>query len=258
MLFQMCYGPEIESIYESLRKNPGLDVASLKTKFQYVDSGDITSLIECGLTVLMDLEFVYKDKSKFFVIQDKPWCNKEVFLKLRTISMSETVPIDSLDKIFASLFEWLYVKPDRLFVSNIHYQINSRLMKTVIGHEKVNAWKRMMECWGLGRRIYSGFYALPQLSLMKSIIKGNEAWEGGLHPFCENVIHPIIPCLTSDGNIYRGVIFSLMALHQEGWLQMSYVQDLPYKSYGPKNEFNWIKMERRYDLNDTLSKQKFA
>ncbi|ANA81029.1 hypothetical protein PVOR_07280 [Paenibacillus vortex V453] len=258
MLFQMCYGPEIEVIYENLRTNPGLDLKKLKAKFQHVDSGDITSLIECGLTVLEDLQFVYKDKCKYFVLQDKPWCNKEVLLKLRKLSISEDLPSDSLDKIFASLFEQLFVKPDRLFVSNIHYQINSQLMKTLVGHEKVNAWKRMMECWGLGRRIYSGFYALPQLSLMKSIIKGNEAWEGGLHPFCENIIHPVIPCLTAEGNIYRGVIFSLMALHQEGVLELSYMQDLHYKSYGPKNELNWIKVERRCDLNDALSQQKFA
>ncbi|ERM19688.1 hypothetical protein [Brevibacillus laterosporus] len=258
MLFQMCYGPEIEVIYEELRANDGMDTNGLKTKFQYREEGDITSLIECALTVLEDLQFIYKDKARFYVSQNKAWSNKEVFLRLREISTSDDIPSDSLDNIFATIFEQFFVKPDRLFVSNIHYQVNSQLMKTVVGHEKVNAWKRMMECWGLGRRVYSGFYALPQLSLMRSIIERNEAWEGGLHLFCEKFIHPVIPCLTSEGNIYKGIIFSLMGLDEAGEIELSYVQDLPYKSYGPKNTLNWIKVERRSDTNASLSQQKFA
>ncbi|KWX72146.1 hypothetical protein AMQ84_26030 [Paenibacillus riograndensis] len=253
MLFQMCYGPEIEVIYEELRAKPGMDTIELKTKFQFKEEGDITSLIECALTVLEDLQFIYKDKAQFYVSQNKAWTNKRVFQRLREISTSDAIHSDSLDHIFATIFEQLFVKPDRLFVSNIHNQVNSQLIKTVVGHEKINAWKRMMECWGLGRRVYSGFYALPQLSLMKSIIERSETWEGGLHLFCEKFIHPVIPCLTSEGKIYKAIIFSLMGLAEAGEIELSYVQDLPYKSYGPKNKLNWIKVEGRGDTNVSLS-----
>lgn len=249
----MSYGPEIESVYEEIRRNPGQDLVSIKQKFQYFETGDITSLIECALSVLQDLQFIFKDKAHYFVLNDQAWRNKEVFSRLSKIFKQDPVSDESLNYIFASLFEQLFVKPDRMFVTNIHYQVNSKFNKTLVGHEKINAWKRMMECWGLGRRLYSGFYALPQQTLMQDIVSGIEKWEGALHPFCENIIHPILPCVTSEGRIFRGVIFCLMALHHENRIQLSYKQDLPYKSYGPQNELNWITIERRTVYDDAMS-----
>ncbi len=253
MLFQMCYGPEIAEIYERIRRFPGQNVRSLKEHFQYNEAGDVTSLIDCTLTVLEDLQFIVNKENQYYTTEDRNWSNKEVFCRLRKIG-GPTEQEESLDYIFASLFEHLFVKPDKMFVTNIHYHVNSKFTKTLVGHEKINAWKRMMECWGLGRRLYSGFYGLPHQSLVRDIISGVEKWEGGLQPFCEEVVHPILPCLTFEGKIYRGVIFGLMSLHQTKTVHLSFKQDLPYKSYGPKNEFNWIKIEGGVDAYDTLFK----
>lgn len=245
MLFQMCYGPEIQAVYESIRRYPGQDTLSLKQQYQYQNTGDITSLIECALTILEDLRFVFKKGNRYFVSEDRKWSNKEVFSRLQKISRSESNTEESLNYIFASIYDQLFVKPDRLFVTNLHYQVNSKFNKTLVGHEKINAWKRMMECWGLGRRVYSGFYALPRLSLLSEIIKEIGEWEGGLQPFCEKNIHPILPCITSEGKIFKGLIFGLQALHHHHVLKMSFKQDLPYRSNGPNNEWNWIRLERK-------------
>lgn len=244
MLFQMCYGPEIESIYETIRKNPVVDVQTLKQNYQYNEEGDISSLIDGALTILLDLHFIRKEERNLIVTEDKCWSNQEVLSRLRSISQSETNNDENLNFVFSSLYEEIFVKQDKMFVTNIHYHVNSRFMKTMVGHEKINAWKRMMECWGLGRRIYTGFYALPHQSLLKEIVLNVGEWEGGLHPFCEKYIHPIFPCITSEGMIFRGVIFGLMGLHNKA-VEISYKQDLPFKSYGPNQEWNWIQLRKQ-------------
>nr|WP_247681822.1 hypothetical protein [Paenibacillus sp. Marseille-P2973] len=248
----MCYGPEIEVIYETIRKNPGLDTPVLRNEYQYDAKGDISSLIDSVLTILEDLQFIRKEEKGFVPTEGRPWSNIEVFSRLQVIAHEEVSREDSLNYIFASLYEQFFVRPDRMFVTNLHYLVNRKFTKTLVGHEKINAWKRMMECWGLGRRVYSGFYALPHLSLLKQIIMDVGEWEGGLHPFCETKIHPTLPCITAEGNIFKGIIFGLMALHERNRVEISYKQDLPYKSYGPKSEWNWIQIGKQVETYDTL------
>ncbi|MNJ01782.1 hypothetical protein D3C73_1615280 [compost metagenome] len=65
-------------------------------------------------------------------------------------------------------------------------------------------------------------------------------WEGPLHQFCINYIDPIVPCVTTKGNIYNGVIFSIIELNRRQKVRISNKQDLPYKAYGENLDFNWI------------------
>ncbi|MGY5484118.1 hypothetical protein [Paenibacillus sp. ALE2] len=244
MLFQMCYGPEIEAIYETIRNHSGLDTQTLRQNYQYSEEGDISSLIDGALTILLDLHFIRKEESGLVAIKDRSWSNKEVFSRLADISRTEIGNDESLNFVFSSLYNQVFVKQDKMFVTDIHYYVNSRFTRTMVGHEKINAWKRMMECWGLGKRVYTGFYALPHLSLLQEIIEEIGDWEGGLHPFCEKYIHPILPCITSEGRIFRGMVFGLMGLHNKS-LEISYKQDLPFKSYGPNQEWNWIRLRKQ-------------
>jgi len=240
----MCYGPEIEDIYETIRVQPNLNRQWLREKYQYIQDGDISSLIDGALTILEDLQFIENEDNCYKVLQDLPWRNKEVFVRLQRVTEREGNLSEGLNLVFSTLHEQLFVKPDRLYATNIHYHVNNQFPKTLVGHEKINAWKRMMECWGLGRRVYSGFYALPHLSLMRELIKDVEEWEGALHSFCEENIHPTLPCITAEGNIFRGVIFGLLALSERSDIEISYKQDLPYKAYGQQGEWNWINLKK--------------
>ncbi|NRR19750.1 hypothetical protein [Brevibacillus sp. MS2.2] len=240
MLFQMCYGPELKAIYESIRQNPGQSRSHLKNSYQYENEGDITSLIDGALTMLKDLNFIHEEDGNIYSKDGRDWRVIDVFRELSHISEFEEG--ETLNRIFSNLYDQVFVKPDQLYVVNIHYQINSILSKTMVGREKINAWKRIMEYFGLGRRVYSGFYALPHLALLHEIILESGEWEGGLHPFCENVINPILPCITSEGNIFRGMLYGLIALNDQKVIEISNKQDLPYKSYGPNHQWNWIKI----------------
>lgn len=240
MLFQMCYGPEIEAIYESIRQGSGMNRSQLKSAYQYREEGDITSLIDGTLTILKNLRFIYEENGKMYSSEGREWKVTDVFRELTKISEQEES--ETLNLVFATLYDQVFVKPDKIFVDNIHYQVNSLLSKIMVGHEKINAWKRIMEFLGLGRRVYSGFYALPHLSLLREIILEVRGWEGGLHPFCENVIQPTLPCITSGGSIFRGMLYGLLALNDEKIIDITYKQDLPFKSYGPNHQWNWIKI----------------
>lgn len=239
MLFQMCYGPEIRSIYEIIRCEERQSILELKEKFQYSREGDITSLIDGALVLLKDLQYIGQENQVYFPVEQQ-WSVIEIFKKLRVISHQKEE--ESLNYVFSSLYEEIFVKPNRLFLVNLHHQINSKFQKTMVGREKVNAWKRLMEYFGLGRRVYSGFYALPHLEFLKEIISSVGPWEGGLHPFCEKMVHPIIPSITADGNVYKGLLFGLVALNDIGYIELSYKQDLPFRTYGSERQWNWIKV----------------
>lgn len=237
MLFQMCYGPEIQTIFESILRQPGKTVGDLKHEFQYKQDGDIKSLIEGVITFLEEVKYVNRTEEGIIPLE-KEWDRLRLFRNMREISRHE--PIDSLNYVFTTLYDQLFVKPDRMFLTNMHHHINSKFERTLVGHEKINAWKRMMECFGLGRRAYTGFYALPQISLLKELVQHISSWEGPLHQYCETHIEPTLPCLTTEGNVYSGLIFGLAYLNSIGYIELSQKQDLPFKSYGPNHEWNWI------------------
>lgn len=239
MLFQMCYGPEIRTIFECINRGNASSSIELKSIMQYQDNGDISSLIDGVIVFLKDIGFI-EQKDQMLVPLIPEWSPLQVLKKLKELSSISDG--DSLNYIFTNIHDRLFVKPNRMFLVNIHYHVNSCFPKTMVGHEKINAWKRVMEYMGVGRRVYSGFYALPQLELIKEILREVGTWEGGLHPFCEKYIDPVFPCITSDSKVYNGILFALVALSETGFLKITHKQDLPYKSYGPNFEWNWIEI----------------
>ena len=233
----MCYGPEVRTVFECINRGYASSTTELKTILQYKDEGDISSLVDSVITFLKDLDLIDQKEKKITSLVAE-WNVIQVFKKINQISKRSDS--ESLNYIFTNLFDHLFVKPNRMFVSNLHYHVISSFSKTIVGHEKINAWKRIMEYMGLGRRVYSGFYGLPQLNLMKDIVCSEPSWEGSLHHFCETVINPIIPCITNEDKVYNGILFSLVALSEVGCISISHKQDLPFKSYGPNLEWNWI------------------
>jgi hypothetical protein len=245
----MCYGPEIKSIFECMQKEPGLTVNDLKERYQYKVDGDIKSLIDGVLIFLRELDFIEQENEQYYV-KTSGWSSVALFIRLNEIVKQSNE--DSLNYVFASLYDKMFVKPDKLFMNNLHYQINSNYEKTLIGHEKINAWKRIMECYGLGRRVYSGFYALPRLEILTEIILEIGPWEGPLHQYCEKHVNLILPCMTNEGNVFKGLLYGLNMLSEKGIIEINNKQDLPYKSYGPDHMWNWIKTERGGEDNDSL------
>ncbi len=236
MLFQMCYGPEVKSVYNVIRRNPGLTIDDLCQRFQYHPAGSIVSLLQGVIVLLSDLDMI-RVSDGYRVTVDEPW--NPVKISYKIFDLRHHVADSALDYAFTHIYEDLFVLPDQLFVPNLHVAVNMKYEQLAIGEEKINAWKRMMEYFGLGYRLYSGFYAIPHLRLLTDIIGQVDHWDGPLHRFCEDVINPNLPCLTASRAVFSGTIFALTHLHRQGSIHLARQQDLPYPSYG-EDKWNWV------------------
>lgn len=242
MLFQMCYGPEIESIYSTIHRHPGVTTSELKEWFQYNLEGDISSLIEGTINFLKDINFI-KTQDKRLYSKVEEWNITNVLTELNLISTEEEE--ESLNYIFTRMYYELFIKSDELFIEDIYYETNL-IFNNSVGQEKINAWKRMMEFFGLGYRVYGGFYALPHPSLLIKIIEKYKGWEGPVQTFCQSHLSTIIPC-EYKGRIYKGVVYGLQNLHTEGVIQLQYKQDLPYTVFQEsQGQWNWIKIKEEF------------
>ncbi|SMP32046.1 MULTISPECIES: hypothetical protein [Laceyella] len=236
MLFQMCYGPEIPSIYEMIKENPRITIDELKEIFQYTTATDISSLIENTISFLMTIQFIEKKESGYLAICGD-W-DVIMFLK-RLVEISKNEPTNSLNYVFTTLYYELFIKPNKLYIEDVHYSVNKHFNEIMVGKEKINAWKRIMEFFGLGYRMYTGFYALPHLSLLQQLVKRSGSFSGSLYQYCLDNIHPIIPCI-HQGQIFDGLLMGLSFLNKEEIIHLERKQDLPYPSFGSKQQWNWI------------------
>ncbi|MCS0671609.1 hypothetical protein [Cytobacillus firmus] len=240
-LFQICYGPEITSIMKTIQKHPGISKADLIQKFQYDNQGDISSLVEATLNFLLNLNFIKTSNKKEFV----PIFNEEIkeisFLKRLKEITDKADDADDPNVIFSTLYLKLFIISNELYLKDLYYEANLLFEKMAISQEKINAWKRIMEYFGLGYRVYGGFYALPKLKIIEDIIEEIGEWEGPLQVFFEEKINPIIPCVYNR-NVFKGMIYVFLNLHEQEIIKLSKMQDLPHTSFGEKNEWNWVKI----------------
>lgn len=240
-LFQICYGPEIGAILQTVQRYPGISREALITKYQYQPEGDISSLMDAALIFLINLNYIEIDSLK------NVWPLKETEVKiinyherLKEIAEETSNPADP-NYVFSNMYYQLFVVPNQLYVKDIHYEANLKFEKLAISQEKVNAWKRIMEYFGLGYRVYGGFYALPHIHLMEMSVKKIGEWEGPLQVLFEKKLDPFIPCVYK-GTVFNGMIYSILNLGKGNTLKLSKKQDLPYQSFGEQKQWNWVKL----------------
>lgn len=238
VLFQMCYGPEIKSIFEVISNRNGCTLSQLQQNFQYDEKGDISSLLDGVLKFLKEIKFITDNQGKYEAITSS-WSVIDIFIRLRSIE--KNIEEFNLNYVFVTMYEQLFVQKNQMYISDLYQEANSHYKEIPISEEKINAWKRMMEFFGLGYRVYSGFYALPHLQLIKDILHLTGEWEGPLQLLLQNKINPILPCINS-GQAYIGLIHSLTYLHEINKIQLQKKQDLPYNQYGPDNSWNWVRI----------------
>lgn len=238
LLFQMCYGPEIKSIYNTILKKPDITLVELRDLFQFDTSSDITSLVEGVLKFLQGVELIFVKEKRIRTKEEVEWDEILLLSKFNDIT-KDGIEINNLDYVFTTMHYNLFVRQNKLFVKDLHYQTNLFYENVSISQEKINAWKRMMECFGLGYRCYGGFYALPHPNLIEKLISHNTNWEGPLQQFFEEKIHPILACV-HNGVIFNGVIYALLNFDGKGKIKLMKKQDLPYLAFGENRQWNWI------------------
>jgi hypothetical protein len=241
-LFQICYGPEILAINNTIRLNPGINRTELVKRYQLNTDNDITSLVDAVINFLLNLKFITVDREKsLWSRHTDPVEKLDYIVKLTEIN-NTSGGLSDQNFVFSRVYFDSFVMPNQLFIKDMHYITNLNYDKVSISHEKINAWKRIMEFFGLGYRMYGGFYALPQPKLMENIINRIGPWEGPLQQYFEKEINKYLPCFY-NGNIFNGVKYSLLNLNENKKVNLLKKQDLPFPSFGEHSEFNWIKVK---------------
>jgi hypothetical protein len=240
-LFQICYGPEIGEVLQTVQKYQGISKEDLINKYQYHPEGDISSLVDAALNFLVNLNFINIDNSKnIWAINGDVVNELSIIFRLKEIT-DQSDNLSDPNYIFSSMYYQLFVVPNQMYLKDLYYEANVTFNKLAISLEKVNAWKRIMEYLGLGYRVYGGFYALPHFNLMSRVIQEIGNWEGPMQLLFEEKINPIVPCVY-NGKVFNGFLFSVINMYKVKMIDLSKKQDLPYTSYGEKKQWNWVEI----------------
>lgn len=250
MLFRTVYGPELEAIYRFIAEaddrpsRQAIQNAFLPERFdnqavssQHVE--DALSFLESAGLVKYAKRGGYHSLSPF---TDESFRVK-VLRHLRALELGRALPDHPLDPLFGLLLNELFIRPNQLFVTDVHREANNCRQVADAGglsREKVQAWKRVMEFLGVGQRVGGGFRCAYSPQLVLEIIDQWSETENTLQLFFEEHFGEALPYQTWDGNLAHAIEAPLTYLHSLGCIALSPRQDSPSKPYFGERKFRYI------------------
>ncbi|HEU5377178.1 MAG TPA: hypothetical protein VFV38_17235 [Ktedonobacteraceae bacterium] len=239
MFFLTVYGPELESLFlyinrftEATREEI---YAAYLPQLSHIQKGQ-TKNIEDALGFLKAAHLIEGDKRYSSCIQKESLSLPFPILLLRQFRQLERISsqLPLLDLLYIRLLNDLFIKPNQIWVSDLHTAVNQLDLAKQAGgvsQEKIGAWKRVMEFLGVGYRVGSGFYCIYRPELVYAIIQQWPEVEGSLQDFFEKHMHRWIPCLTAKSEIAFSVSYTLDWLAKSGSLSLFPKQDSPSRPY---------------------------
>lgn len=239
MLFRTVYGPELEAVYRFiLASENGVSKAQAHRVFmaESIDSRSIsTQSVDDALSFLTSANLIH-EKNDSYVARSLPALSFRlaVLMQARSLQLGEIEPKHPTDPLYMLLLDELFLKLNRVFVSDLHAEANRlREVKDVGGlsREKLQAWRRVMSYLGTGWRVGDGFICAYASSLLEEIL---DAWEydaGPLQAFLETHLGKFLPFQTSSGDLPDSIGQSLLYLAQKGRLLLETRYDSPTPTY---------------------------
>jgi hypothetical protein len=254
MLFLTVYGPELESLFYYIHKytQQGESISREQLYSAYLPQTALahkgqTKNIEDAVNYLKAAGLIGGDKVYFCVQPNVDMSMPFATLLLHQFRQLEHVStqLPLLDHLYITLLEQLYIAPNRVWVSDVHAAANQLVLAQQTGgisHEKIGAWKRVMEFLGLGFRMGSGFYCLYRPELLQAIAERWSLTEGTLQEFFEGYLQFWVPCLTGRGEIAQPVAYALEHLAQKESIYLHSKQDSPSRPYFGTRQLRGIKV----------------
>ena len=243
MLFRTVYGPELEAIYrfvleatiaEQTVSREALHLAFVPRQA----SGDLGSAqnVDDALLFLSSARLI-SDAPRFAATSlDRcvPF-RLRCLRSLRRIERHEVSPKHPADPLFLLLLDELFIKPDCLFLPNMHVRANQIGQVKEVGglsREKTQAWQRVMSFLGLGRRVAGGFQCVFGPDLLLEIARAWSPKQGTLQAFLEEHLTLLLPyARKEDGDVALALQAPLDHLVRLGALQLTQLQDSPSRPY---------------------------
>lgn len=239
MLFRTVYGPELEAIYSFIATaDTFLPRSVIHAAFipQAETAIPSTQNVDDALSFLESAGLVETRKSLYRFC--RPATNESFRIhtlrQLRALELGQLEPVHPIDPLYMLILTEIFIQRDQFFVADVHNEANKLRQVTNAGglsQEKIQAWKRVMEFLGVGRRVLGGFQCVFMPDLLLETLDQHLGRVGVLQTFLEENLTHILPYQTERGDLAQTVQESLCYLEQTGQIALSPLHDSPSKPY---------------------------
>lgn len=249
MLFRPVSGPELDVVYTFVAQNT--EPVSRQAIYQaclpaYKDKCAVSpQSIDDALSFLV-AAFLLEDHDGFCLREPgRPTTSFQltVIIRLQALAGRKITPNHELDSLYLLLLQELFIKPDQLYVSDVHTEANKLRPVAELGglsQEKIRSWKRVMAYLGIGRRIGDGFQCVYSSTLLQEILSVWGRREGFIQDFLEEHLARYLPYQTQTGDLVHAVGQPLWYLHQQRNILMRPYQDAPNKLYFGEQRLRYL------------------
>lgn len=252
MLFRTVHGPELEAIYryiiESNSEAIQPDRETIQTAFiARQPDGDLpsTQSIDDALAFLESAQLVERVSGyrvcKAFR-EEAPFA-LQVLEAMRRLERAAVPAAHAVDPLYALLLTEVFIRPDQLFVAELHPAANQLAAVKEAGglsREKIGTWKRVMSFLGVGRRLPGGFQCVYSSGLVQAILGQWGRAEGTLQHFLEDCFGRFLPYARADSELAHSVQVPLLHLLEREKIALFPLQDSPTRSYFDRLRYKGI------------------
>lgn len=249
MLFRPVSGPELEVIYTLIKQSTTPIPRQVIYEACLPHYGDKRILspqsIDDTLSFLA-AAFLIEDRDGFRICQTTTTEGSfrlTIIAHMQKLAQREVSPNHELDVQYFLLLQELFIKPDRLYVGDVHAEANKLRSVTELGgvsQEKIRSWKRVMAFLGIGRRVANGFQCVFAPTLLQEIISAWQSREGFLQDLLERHFIHYLPFQTQAGDLAQAVRQPLWYLQQQQIVQMRAYQDASSKPYFGERQWRYL------------------
>jgi hypothetical protein len=166
-----------------------------------------------------------------------------VLMQARGLQLGDIEPKHVTDPLYMLILEELFVRPNRVFVADLHAEVNKLRQVQEVGglsKEKLQAWKRVMAYLGMGWRVGDGFACACAPYLLKEILDAWEYDEGPLQVFLEAHLGKFLPFQTVGGDLADSIGQTLLHSTRNGGLALVARYDSPAKPYFGEQRLRYL------------------
>lgn len=239
MLFRTVFGPELAAVYGFiLAAKDAVSRPDAHRAFMpdYADSRSVsTQSIDDAFSFLVSADLIREVDGDYVArpIQTLSF-RLAVLMRARSLQLGDIEPKHVTDPLYMLILEELFVRPNRVFVADLHTEANKLRQVQEVGglsKEKLQAWKRVMAYLGMGWRVGDGFVCACVPSLLMEILDTWEYDEGPLQVFLEAYLGKFLPFQTVGGDLADSIGQSLLHSARNGGLVLVARYDSPAKPY---------------------------
>lgn len=250
MLFRTVYGPELEAIYVYIAQagQSGNPVPRQEVLAAFVprDPGGgfrSTQNLDDALSFLRSAKLIQGEGAYQAAERTEETFRTKLFCTLRRLELKQETSSPSLDCLYWSILTNLFIQPNCLFVQDVYGTVNSLREVSDLGgisREKVQAWKRVLEYLGLGRRAFGGFLCVYSPEIIWEILRHWAVAQATLQEFFEEYFGLMLPYARQDGDLADAVRLPLIDLADRGFIELFPLQDSPTRPYFGSNRWRGI------------------